>query len=256
MSNVLVIPRGKVYFDQFAEGTTNIQGERYLGNTPEFKLNVEGKSVPHYTSDYSVKAQDGTALIELNRKGTMTTDNMNYDNIALFFVGTKSTVTQTLLSAQTQTRALKKGHYFQVGESDSNPAGYRNIDNFVLKDAANTVTIAMSGNYTVDEALGRIYVESDAPGIVDDTTYTFNFDVAASSRTRVVSANTQIRGAMRVIADNASGENKDYYFPSVMLTSNGDLNLKGDEWQTAGFTVEVLKKSDTVEAVYIDGRAA
>lgn len=64
-----------------------------------------------------------------------------------------------------------------------------------------------------------------------------------------------IYGAMFFEEDNGVGTNVNYWFPYVNLTPNGNYALKGDAWQTMGFTAEVLKRDDDTERLYIYGEA-
>ena len=70
----------------------------------------------------------------------------------------------------------------------------------------------------------------------------------------MVSSSNSVYGALRFVADNPKGDNRDYYFPYVKLAPDGDYALKGDEWQQISFSFEVLKKASNIEAVYVDGR--
>ena len=94
--------------------------------------------------------------------------------------------------------------------------------------------------------------------LVAFTTMTVDYVISSSTREQVISAGTQVKGALRVIAENSEGTNRDYYLPSVTLAPNGDFVLKGDgtSWLTMKLDMEVLKKDDSTAAVYIDGRAA
>ena len=65
---------------------------------------------------------------------------------------------------------------------------------------------------------------------------------------------SQATGALRFISSNPTGIQRDYYFPYVKISSDGDYALKGDDWQSMGFTFEALKLPGR-ERVYIDIRA-
>lgn len=107
-------------------------------------------------------------------------------------------------------------------------------------------------DYTVDLALGRV-TPLEGGAINEDSTIEIDYTVAPSTRERVVSGSQAIEGQLRYISYNPAGKQFDYLLPWVKITPNGDFALKGDEWQTIPFGVEVLKKG-SMEAVYIDGR--
>jgi hypothetical protein len=258
--------RGRVFFDRFPTNAvvgalTRGDGERYLGNTPEFSSTSESEDLEHYDSDSGVRVKDDSVQLTLNRSASFTCDNIDSENIALFFLGEASTVTHAGATGQVEVFTdVKLGRFIQLGVSESAPSGVRKITNVVIKTGSAptwATTVAQAGNYEVDEARGRIYIEADAAALTDGTSdIQITYDILASTREQVVSSSQSIYGSLRFVAENPKGPNRDYFFPYVKLAPDGDYNLKGDEWQQMGFTVEVLKKSSNVNAVYIDGQPA
>lgn len=253
--------RGKLFFDPYPLGAsitaaTQGEGERYFGNTPELAFTTSTENLDHFDSDAGVKTKDDSVQLSTNRTGSFTTDNIVGDNIALLVGGESATVIQASAAAVVDLFTIKKGRFYQLGAGETNPSGVRMVSNVVVKSGvafADTVTAV--GNYEVDEVLGRLYIESDAADLDDADDIEVTFDVAASSREQVVSSSNSIYGALRFVADNPKGANRDYFFPYVKLAPDGDYSLKGDEWQQIGFTLEILKKASNYEAVYVDGRA-
>jgi hypothetical protein len=258
---VLVLGKGKIYFDRFASGitvgeSTTGEGERYFGNTPGFTLSASEENLEHFSSEGGVRVKDGSVQLSLDRSGTLACDNINADNLALQFLGTATLLTQAAATGLSTTyENVKLGRYLQAGASVSNPAGQRNILTVVVKTGASyATTVTMSGNYTVDAELGRIYILPTATELADGDDVKIEFAVAESTREQVISGTTSIYGALRYIADNPSGPNRDVYLPYVKMAPDGDISFKGEEWMTCNFTLEALKKSSSIESVYIDGR--
>lgn len=256
MSNNYVLGRGKVFFDPYTPGTKNTTGERYLGNTPEFGLTIESEKLDHFNSDEGVRVKDESVLLELNRTGSFTCDNIDPENIALFFLGDVDTVTDAGVSNGTFTiTGAVGGRWYQIGVSNNNPTGVRKVSiDSVVDDATPTPnSLSATTDYVLDADLGRIYIVPN--GRADGKNITITYDTTANTRTQIVTAaNAEVEGALRFIAYNAQGDQLDYYMPYVRLTPSGDFALKGDEWQVLSFDVEILKKDDN-EAIYIDGRA-
>lgn len=255
-----VLGKGRVFFDRYPNGvtiaaTTQGEGERYFGNTPEFTTTSSAESLDHFSSEGGLKTKDDSVQLSLDRTGKMTVDNISADNIALFFLGTKSAVAQTAQTGLiTLVTAAQRGRFYQLGVSATDPAGLRNVKNVVVKKGvAFGTTVTAAGNYQVDTELGRVYVEADAPDI-DNVEIQITFDTDASSREQVVSGSDPIYGALRFVSDNPKGANRDYYFPYVKLAPDGDYALKGEEWMSIGFTFDILKKADNIQSAYIDGR--
>lgn len=249
----LVIGKGKVYFDQFAPGTKTGTGERYMGNTPEFNISQDQSTLDHYDSDSGLNVKDESVVTEQNMTGTLITDHIVPENVGLWFGADVDKTTVTAAIGLIETKAAKLGTFVQLGTTEDSPTGARNIANLVVKIGA--ATVVATANYEVDLALGRVYLEIDAAGIVDGDAVIYTYDVSAGVRTQMVARGTNVAGAVRFISANPVGGQTDYFFPYVKLTANGDFALKGEEWQQVPFAFEALKKDAVTERVYIDGRA-
>lgn len=101
--------------------------------------------------------------------------------------------------------------------------------------------VAATGNYVLDSDAGMIFIQENAPNIADGDTLTITFDQPARTKSLVIAQSDVAFGRLFYKADNGHGSNKDYTFPHVKLTPNGDHNVKTDNaWVTLGFSVEVL----------------
>jgi len=265
-SNNYTLGRGEVHFARFVGETQNPAGERYLGNTPEFSLTIEQEVLDHFNSDHGIREKDESIALQVNRTGSFVTDNIDVENVALFFFGSTSTVTE---AGQTVTGEVvgpvEQGLYYQLGISSTRPAGAKGIVGppddsnsagafLVAENDSNSSAVELSEgtDYTMDYELGRLYI---VPGgnIADGTTLTANYVIKPSTYDRVISGSQPVEGVMRFISFNPTGRDIDYYFPWVKISPNGDYALKSDEWQQIPFNLEVLKRSDR-EAIYADGR--
>lgn len=262
MSKNYVIPKGKIFFDKYALGViiaaaTIGEGEAYFGNTPGASTNQTSETIDHYDSDSKVKVKDESVQLSIERKGTITVDDVSANNLALYFQGGVGAVAQAAAAAVLETRTVKQGRAYQLGQTEANPTGARNISTVSVRKGAGFATVvAAPNNYTFDAALGRVTILEGAPDIADDTPIQVTFDQAAVTREQIVSGNDVIYGAMRVVADNPKGINRDHYYPYVKLTPSGEYVLKADTWVQLEFEIEILQKAPTIAAVYIDGRAA
>lgn len=259
-----VLGRGRTYFDRYTDAQlqagltaeTRGEGERYIGNTPAFSMNSSSDDLDHYSSEGGIRTKDDSVQLQLDRGGSFETDNIDRSNIALYFLGEALTAVQTVAADQVDLITVKLGMFYQLGMSDVNPSGVRLISGVVVKSGSPgfATTVTITNNYEVDEVLGRLRILADSPDIDEDMILQVTYDVAAAEREQIVSSTTSIYGAVRFVADNPKGKNRDYYLPYVKLAPDGDYNLKGDDWQKMGFTMQVLKKPG-LEAMYVDGRA-
>lgn len=254
----ITLGRGELYFYPFLTGTTTPSKDgRYLGNTPGFSLAASAEKIEHFSSDRGLKVKDRSVTLSVDYTGTMEVDNINVANLAAFFMGDKSTVTQGSLSAQTETFAantLTAGAYIQLGVTDANPQGHRNVT--VSGVTLNAVAITLGTDYEVDAAAGMVHLLGGVTQAELGQALVVTYDVAATTRDRVVSAGTEVKGALKLLSFNPEGTKRDYLLPSVTMSPNGDFALKGDDWQVMSFNLEVLAKNATTSAVYIDGRPA
>lgn len=246
--------RGRLYFDRFSPGTRVGTGQRYLGNTPELNLSSESESLDHFDSDNGVKQKDASVLLSLTRNGSFITDHISPENLALFFLGDASVVTQAAATAISDLSItdVKHGRRYQIGVTTAKPAGARGITNVVVKVGATTMTAGT--DYTLDADTGGI-IPLASGTIAEGDDLDITYDESATSYNRVVSGSSStIEGALFYYGTNPEGEKFDYYWPYVTLKPDGDFALKGDEFQQIGFTFEALKRDDNTEVVYINGR--
>lgn len=252
MANNYTLGRGEMHFGQFRPGTQSPRGQLYLGNTPELGFTAEQESLDHYNSDRGVRIKDESVLLQLDYAGSFVTDNISPNNLAMFFLGEALTQTTASATGQTDTFTLVElGRTYQLGTTDATPSGVRQVESLVL--TADGTPLVAGVDYLYDPVLGSFTILEEATNVENEDTIEAVYDVAASTRSRVISRSMTIEGSMRFIAHNPAGDNLDYFMPWVKLTPNGDFQLKGDDWQALSFTIEVLKKG-ALESVYIDGR--
>ena len=255
MANNYTLGRGQVHFSRFKTGTQTPSGFFYIGNTPEFSLTIESETLDHYSSDEGIREKDDSVPLEVNRTGSLTTDNIDPKNVALFFFGSDSTVTQATVASDTETlEGIKAGHSYKLGISASNPAGYFGIDatGFAVAVSGGGTSLVEDTDYTVDLLNGIItFIEGSALA-VDDEDIDVTYAVAGSTRSRVISGSEPVEGAMMYVTKNPKGEDAVFYMPYVKIAPNGDYALKGDEWQQIPLALEILKPT-VGEAIYRDG---
>lgn len=254
MANNYTLGRGQVHFARFKDGTQTPDGFFYIGNTPEFSLTIEAETLDHFSSDEGIREKDDSVPLEVNRTGSMTTDNIDPKNVALFFFGDDSTLTQASVASATETlTAINAAHSYKLGATTSNPTGYMGIDTtgFTV-EVSGGAALVVDVDYTMDYDNGIITFIEGSLLAVDAADIDVTYAVAGSTRERVISGSEPVEGAMMYVTKNPKGTDAVFYMPYVKITPNGDYALKGDEWQQIPLSLEVLKPA-VGEAIYRDG---
>lgn len=253
MAKNYTLGRGQVHFARFKTGTQTPDGFFYIGNTPEFSLTIESETLDHFSSDEGIREKDDSVPLEVNRTGSLTTDNIDPKNVALFFFGQDSTVTQASVASATETlEGIRAGHSYKLGATTSNPTGYMGIDTAGFTVEIGVTPLVVDVDYTMDFLNGIITFLEGSLLAVDAADVDVTYAVAGSTRERVISGSEPVEGAMMYVTKNPKGSDAVFYMPYVKITPNGDYALKGDEWQQIPLSLEILKPT-VGEAIYRDG---
>lgn len=251
-----VVGRGKLFFNQFLPDTkTPAGGSRYLGNSPELSLSQDEEKLDHYSSDYGIKVKDASVSLQNDQSGSFSLDDISPENLALWFRGEveRNAIAGGAVAAYLVDAAVL-GAYIQLGLSAGDQIGARNVSAVTVKNMIGGgagVVVTAPGNYELDAVTGRILVLDDATDIEEGDPLSIAYTAAAGTEELVIAAGTIIEGRMEFFAQNAAGENRDYIWPYVQVSPDGDFSLKGDDWQTMTFSIEILKLNDSTERQYI-----
>ena len=256
------IPRGRVFFNRF-NASEQPTGEIAMGNCPGFTFTAETEKAEHYSSETGLREKDAALIVQVNRTGSLTCDNFSADNFALFVSGSKEQQTQTAATVAAEAHTVMAGMHYQLGEGPSAPAGARDVTDITVKSDDAVTTYVAGTDYNVDLAMGRIQIiKGGAIAVAAEAApnkaipIKVGYKTTARTWERVKSgATAEVSGSLRVIADNASGANRDWFMPKVTLTPSGDIPViaDGTDFVQMEFGVEVLK-SPNREALYVDGR--
>lgn len=245
--------RGKVYFGRFEAGSLQTNEFRYVGNTPELNLTIESEELDHFSSDEGIREKDDSIALEVNRSGSMVCDDIQAENLALFFFGSAASLTIAGATDETEDfDGVTPGLTYQLGVTASDPVGVMGVENVVVESNPSGTTYVLDTDYTLDTDSGTVTILTTGSIAADDD-ITITYDIVASTRTRILSGSTAVEGAMKFIQSNPTGRDRVYTLSRVKISPNGDFALKGDEWQQIPFSFEALLPGDGREAIYIDG---
>lgn len=257
--NTYLIPAGKLFFAPHPA-----TAEHYLGETPGAELSVDIKSVEVHGSDLPVAELIDEIPFGVARELSFKCINPSDNVIGWFFGADAATLTQTAGSVTNEAfDDVETGVYYPLGVSATNPTGVRDIDTVVVTDdtSPTPVTFDEDDDYTVDLALGRLYI---VPGGAITAGKNLRVDYATNAVTRTQHAATpdlaaRLCGALRLVANNTSGPNRDLYAPKCVLRADGSVTVKRAQQDGKltefGFKVRFQQTSEDLAAVYIDGRA-
>lgn len=255
MANI-VLGAGKIYFEPEDANGNLAGGERYLAETPGFAISVTPETLEDWSSDGKIAEKLLDITTQVNRGGTLTLKDVIADNVALFVAGAKSTVSQVATPVVDEARTGYLDRWTQMGASLSNPTGVRNVSSVVITGAGGTPTYAAGTDYELDAAMAR-FRPITGGAITDALALLVDYTPAAESRDRVTTDQLGPKvGALRFIADNTAGSNRDLYIPKVQLAPDGELAWKSrDTVMLMSFQLRVSTRSGYAQ-LYVDGRAA
>ncbi len=239
--------RGRLFFSRFVEGTQTPEGFLYFGNTPEFNLTIESEDLEHFSSDEGVREKDDGVTLEVTRSGSIITDNIAPDNVALFFFGESITVATAAAGARTVTIPNAKPSYdYIVGATLANPTGVRGIEesSFVVAEAgggAAAGTVTFTAVPAVDDTV-----------TVGDTTYKFVAALGAANDVLLGSSPQTSAANLNAAINAGPGTGLSYHADTVANTSAGStvtsnqLQVKALVKGTGGNAIPLAKTGDNV----------
>lgn len=251
----IVLGSGHIYFDIF-DAAGDRTGELYIAETPGFELTIASESIEVDSSDGPVAELIADIATKVTRTASMIVKSISVDVLAMFVMGDISTDTgvSDTTGKINAGKGVKQGLWYQLGQTDIQVSGEQNI---TLTEITDTTGQVSDTKYIFEEKTGRIYIKVMTSGIDDGTVLTANFTASTSTWERISSNNLGAKtGALRFIADNTYGENRDLYFPKAALKPSGALPFKSrDTVQEMRFDISVLVP-DNGSSVYINGRPA
>lgn len=253
--NQYTIPRGRVFFNPINDATDEYLGEIYLGNCPSFGISIETEKAEHYSSETGLREKDASVVLEVKRSGSLTCDNMSMANVALFLSGTTGTITQAAGTVTDEEITVIPGRYYQLGLAPATPVGARNVSAVVVKDSTGVTTYTAGDDYMLDAARGTLQILATSTSTITAGTIEVTYTKAAVTWDGIRSGSSgELLGALRVVSDNATGANRDFYLPRVSLVPSGDLPViaDGTDFAQMQFDADVLKPANG-EAIYVDG---
>lgn len=242
--------RGILYFATLntTTGLPDNGGFRDLGNAPEFNLSIEVETLEHQSSREGLKIVDKEVVISQDASVSFSLDEINDENVALFFAGEKATHTNVALAGfssyemvTTASGGVTLGRWYDI----VNSAGERAYDiesaDLALAEESGPTTLVENTDYELDLVNGRIFLLSTAVNIAAgegmDVTLAANGTAKGVDEVQGLTQ-TNITGVLKFIAENPANNDKqtEYTFHQIELKADGDFALIGDEFTQMNFT--------------------
>ncbi|CAA2107104.1 hypothetical protein VVAX_04069 [Variovorax paradoxus] len=249
----LSAPRGRLRLDIF-NALEEVTGEEEMGNCPSFVLTIDSEKAEEFSAETAGSELIGTLTGKVKRTAKITCNNMSMATYQRFLAATSEVVVQSAVAVTGELRTVTPGKIYQLGQTAANPIGVRNVTAVSVKTEDGTTPYVAGEDFNVDPETGAVQII--AGGGITAGVVQFGYTPVAGSYTRLkTGGNTSFLAAVRVVADNASGSNKDWYMPRVSMTPSGDLPIVSNEVEfvKVEFDVDVLKSANA-EAVYVGGR--
>lgn len=259
-SKNLTVPRGRVLFAEFQPGTRVPGNFRWLGNCPEFTLSRDNSDLSHFSSTGGLRTLDARIPLGGDFSGTLTTDDIQPENVRYWFMGANQTVSVTAKTNVTETiEDVKKGGYYQIGRTEAAPLGVGRLTSATVSATPGGTAYEEFADYEVELASGLLYINTGG-AITEGSDITVTYSAPAHTYNEVTSGSKVVEGEMRFISDNAYGPNRKLVVPRMSFSPNGDLSFLTDpespSWQSLSFAVNVLKKGSLPLIINADGLPA
>lgn len=244
----LVLGRGEVFFERFPLGSVS-EGEAYFGNTPSFQITRSVERMETYRSYRGQKHQGRGRVISESVEVRMATDNMSWENIALWFGGDEeiSTAGDEFIP-YTDTFIARRGRFYQIGMNDA-PTGFYYIDRIAVTMGGETLVAGL--HYEFERDVGRIQILPSAPSAVEGQTISVQHWKRQGKVNYSPVEGKEVYGALRYIAQNPYGVRTDYWFPQVRIAPQGALEMKGDEFQQMRFEITAIRRNPNLPLLFV-----
>lgn len=237
--------RGILYFAPLVNSLPTAY--RDLGNATEFTVTVETETLEHQSSRSGLRVTDKEVVVSTNVTVSITLDEINFENLALAFLGETAAFANTAVGAgfaeYEMISSVELGKWYDLKTSGGVRVYNLDAADVDLDNGTDDTDLVAGTDYLLDAELGRVFFYETATAIeageaVDITLAAGTAGTIGEVKGLTTSATT---GALKFISQNpAAGDAKtEYQVHSVSLKPEGDISLIGDDWTTLQLTGKV-----------------
>lgn len=240
----LVLGRGSVFLAELTS-VDKPKGYRFVGNVPELTLSQEVETLEHRSSIEGLQVVDKEVTLSQDLNVSFNFDEMNHENFALFFSGTKATHTNVAIAGFSQWAMIPDGElalgsWYEIRNSAGERAYDIDTTDLDIETSAGTpVTLVENTDYTLDLEMGMIHILSTSSAVAtaiaanEDLNVTLTAEATASVVDEVQGlVQTPQAVAMKFIGVNPANNDRktEVQIHKITLKGDGDLNFISDEW--------------------------
>ena len=241
-----LLGRGRLYAAPLTSG--NIPGPyRFLGNVSEMTSNLDLQKLTHFSSQHGLKVSDAEVVISQTCNLAFTMEEINAENLALFFSGTaaagvaadnsaRTGFTDQIIFDPTSPDKVLGGRWYDIRNGLTGARAYDlNSTGTVIKIGATALVV--NTDYTLDNKMGTVYLLNSATVLAaaagDNLTATITANATAKLMDEVKGlTQTNQAVALKFIGENANDSDRltEYQIHKIKLKASGDFAMISDEF--------------------------
>jgi len=230
------IGRGIVAFSAYDRSTKTYGPLLHLGAIQSLTSAVDVEKLEHESYKSKLGMIDDSVIIKTTVTGSITLDEISWQNLAMAKLAEVLTVTQAEITAGAGSVVIDAADSVANSFHDT---GKRNITNVAISGKSEGV------DFVTYSSVGYIHIPPGSSLVGSEVTASYDCP-AQDFKTLRIFKETSIDGALVFFGDNPRGPNVFLEkWPMVQLTPSGDIGLISSEYQTLTLDIAILDSGDS-----------
>lgn len=230
--------------------TNNVAGGyRDLGNATAVNVSVETTTIEHTSSRTGTGIVDKEIVTSTKVNLSITLDEINFENLALFFLGDTATPTNAAIAGFAEHEMITGvvlGQWYPIVSAAGARAYNTTNANLTIEEAAGPTTLVLGTDFELEVETGRIFFLTTAVNIANgedvDVTLAGNAGAGTVDEVKALTKSSTVV-AISFISENPSNGAKTIFdFHRVPLRPSGDFSMISDEFSS--LTLEGLAETN------------
>ncbi|WP_298083204.1 hypothetical protein [uncultured Campylobacter sp.] len=222
-SDYVTLGGGKLYIDVYKEGKPTGRFE-YFGLSSDVSIKTELEKLEHTNTEGATQAIDKTIVKSQSASMSFKSDEISIKNLARAYFGETS---QSEKTANVKITDAKAGEIVDLGAVGGNLSA----------------TVGGGGTAPKKDEDYKYHANSGIVEFLKDISGEVTLALSAGIQKEKMSAfkNSKLECALMFIGEAATGSAMKATFYKCSLRADGDFALKGDDWLSISFSVDILK---------------